>query len=669
MKAIAYQNHSPLKVAAQSATTLRLCESARRTLTTHLGLLYIFKTMNKYRIGELRPSQIMFSYGIGAIADLPNLAAMVMGLEEWQRQHTQVITEDRLLAAVQEQLGAQVQQLVSLPIPEEEARQPFSNYQPNLEGIPVAPFPTWMVCPKCDLLAPITDGLFELKTFRNRHSEAAYHHTNCNKSIAPKVIPVRFLTACEKGHLDDFPWRYFVHRGSSDCKGSLRLIEPSVSGAVTDIVIKCDTCAASRRMSDAFGLSGKQNMPRCRGRHPHLRNFDDKCDRQMKTMLLGASNSWFSLSLSALSIPNAENKLEQYIDSYWLTLEEADSAEMLKALLRILQKQGKGYELENYKIEEILEAIAKRNHGSSQDSNQEIDEHTSATDLKAPEWRKFHSVTGLEELGKDWRLKAIAPPVDFQKVISKVILVEKLREVRSLIGFTRIQSPGDFTDTGEVPKEYRAPLSRFKPSWVPAMEVRGEGIFIEFNEAALQAWEQQPAVKKQHIKVKEAHKTWLNQRNPELVDKISTPDMRYLLIHSFSHALMRQFALECGYNAASLRERIYAQVANRDRQAQAGLLIYTAAPDSEGTLGGLVHLGEAPRLNHHIQQALESIKICTSDPLCAEHDPADDRVSLHWAACHACLFSPETSCERGNKFLDRALLVPTFSQTDICFFS
>jgi len=623
--------------------------------------------MNKYRIGELRPSQIMFSYGIGAIADLPNLAAMVMGLEDWQRQHTQCITEERLLTAVQQQLGSQVRELVSLPIPQEEPNHRFLSNQPNLEGIPVAPFPTWMVCPKCDLLAPITDGLFELKTYRNRHSEAAYYHTNCNKAIAPKVIPVRFLTACEKGHLDDFPWRYFVHRGNSDCNGSLRLIEPSVSGAVTDIVIKCDleNCKASRRMSDAFGLSGKQNMPRCRGRHPHLRDFDDNCDRQMKTMLLGASNSWFSLSLSALSIPNStQNKLEQYIDSHWLTLGEADSPDTLKILLKVLQKQGKAYELENYDIADIWQAIANRQCGSSQ----EKDDRLSPNDLKTPEWRKFQSVTGIEDRGKDWRLKAIAPPMDFQKLISKVILVEKLREVRSLIGFTRIQSPGDFTDTGEVPKEYRAPISRHKPAWVPAMEVRGEGIFIEFNEQALQAWEQKPALKKQHIQVKEAHKTWLNQRNPELVDKISTPDMRYLLIHSFSHALMRQFALECGYNAASLRERIYAQAASGDREAQAGLLIYTSAPDSEGTLGGLVHLGEAPRLNRHIQQALESIRICTSDPLCAEHDPADDRVSLHWAACHACLFSPETSCERGNKFLDRALLVPTFSKTDLCFF-
>ena len=145
--------------------------------------------------------------------------------------------------------------------------------------------------------------------------------------------------------------------------------------------------------------------------------------------------------------------------------------------------------------------------------------------------------------------------------------------------------------------------------------------------------------------------------------------MRYMLIHSFAHALMRQLALECGYNAASLRERVYAQVCNAEQIAQAGVLIYTAAPDSEGTLGGLVHLGTEQTLNHHIRQALAQIHICASDPLCADHTPAQDRTSLHWSACHACLFSPETSCERGNKFLDRSLLIPTLSNDQFNFFS
>ncbi|PJF37929.1 MAG: hypothetical protein CUN55_19585, partial [Phototrophicales bacterium] len=135
--------------------------------------------------------------------------------------------------------------------------------------------------------------------------------TSCSKTNKPPaVIPARFLVACEDGHLDDFPWRYFVHHGNSDCNGSLSLEEYGVSGAATDIVVGCNGCNSKRRLSDAFGELGKINLPACRGRHPHLRSFDDECDRQMKSILLGASNSWFSSTLSALSIPSTTNQLE-----------------------------------------------------------------------------------------------------------------------------------------------------------------------------------------------------------------------------------------------------------------------------------------------------------------------------------------------------------------------
>jgi hypothetical protein len=617
--------------------------------------------MEKHCIGELRPSQVMFTYGIGAIADLPNLAAIVMGLEEWQRYNTVIVSEDRLLTAVQHNLGHQVKELLSLPIKDE--FNPGGN--DTNTGLPIAPFPTWMVCPKCDLLAPITSGLFKLDVPYKRATEARYIHNNCGRSpkYPPKVIPVRFLVACEKGHLDDFPWRYFVHKGNNDCSGTLRLIEPSVSGAVTDISVKCDGCGAVRRLSDAFGISSQQNMPTCRGRHPHLRSFDDTCDRQMKTLLLGASNSWFSLSLSALSIPTADNKLDQYVEEAWTRLNKANDPNTLQILLETFQGIGELQEFLGYPLDDIWQAIDRKKMRQTDSLTEET-----ATDLKTPEWQTFSQTSNFTSIGKDWQLKPIPAPTDFQDIIEKVILVEKMREVRALIGFTRIQSPGDFTDTGEVPKEFRAPLSRQKPAWVPAMEVRGEGIFLHFKETALQQWEQRDIIKKQHVEVKEAHKHWLNQRNPDLVDKIPCPDMRYLLLHSFSHALMRQFALECGYNAASLRERIYAKVATPEQQAQSGVLIYTAAPDSEGTLGGLVSLGQE-RLNYHLHQALESLRICASDPLCSEHTPTDDKVSLHWAACHACLFSPETSCERGNKFLDRSFLIPTLAQDGMNFFN
>jgi hypothetical protein len=146
--------------------------------------------------------------------------------------------------------------------------------------------------------------------------------------------------------------------------------------------------------------------------------------------------------------------------------------------------------------------------------------------------------------------------------------------------------------------------------------------------------------------------------------------MRYALMHSFSHALMRQLALESGYSAASIRERIYCDTGEAGGEPMAGLLLYTAAPDSEGTLGGLVSQGEPQRLGRLIRQALEAMQLCTSDPLCAEHQPGSDGMaSLHGASCHACLFAPETSCERGNKYLDRALLVKTLGSAVTPFFA
>jgi hypothetical protein len=121
---------------------------------------------------------------------------------------------------------------------------------------------------------------------------------------------------------------------------------------------------------------------------------------------------------------------------------------------------------------------------------------------------------------------------------------------------------------------------------------------------------------------------------------------------------MRQLSMEAGYTSASIRERLYAQDADGPGGAMAGLLLYTAAPDSEGTLGGLVALGEPERLGRLLRVCLEQLLLCASDPLCAEHHPTKDGgASLHGAACHACLFAPETSCERGNKYLDRSLLV------------
>ena len=149
------------------------------------------------------------------------------------------------------------------------------------------------------------------------------------------------------------------------------------------------------------------------------------------------------------------------------------------------------------------------------------------------------------------------------------------------------------------------------------------------------------------------------------------PGTPYVLLHSISHALMAEIALDCGYPASSLKERVYA-LSESSRTAgdfdRCGILIYTASAGAQGTLGGLV--ATAPRFAHILQSALERLRICSNDPVCADHEPDDrsgDRAT-HGAACHGCLLIAETSCEMRNLFLDRSLLVRTMAEESAHFF-
>ena len=224
------------------------------------------------------------------------------------------------------------------------------------------------------------------------------------------------------------------------------------------------------------------------------------------------------------------------------------------------------------------------------------------------------NITQCSMISDDFRLRAVAVSSQFSHLVSQVVLVERLREVTALVGFTRIDAGGELTDPElDIPTK-TAPLSRNATAWVPASEVRGEGIFIQFDEQRIQAWAQSQAVRNTQAEFLDAHIRWRKARGIDPPED-GFPGIRYVLLHSFSHALMRQLSLECGYSAASLRERIYARPETDSQSAMAGILIYTSAPDSEGTLGGLVSLGETETLGTYIAQALEAAHLCANDPL------------------------------------------------------
>ena len=346
------------------------------------------------------------------------------------------------------------------------------------------------------------------------------------------------------------------------------------------------------------------------------------------------------------------------MDSEWAKLNAATSREVLTAFRSIGQLGA----LSGYPDDDLWAAIQSRRARDAGATE------TAATrpDLKAPEWQVLtHFNPKLNT--DDFQLRPVSPPTKFTSVLRQVVLVEKLREVRALIGFTRIDAVGELTDPemGMV-EDDPAPLSRQATAWVPASEVRGEGIFLQFDEARLAQWLKQEAVARREAEFFEAHKRWRAARSIKDPED-GFPGMRYVFLHTFAHVLMRALALECGYTLASIRERIYSRNIDEPNGPMAGILIYTSAPDSEGTLGGLVNRGEPDVLGRHIAQALETARLCASDPLCAEHPPSQRGQTLHAAACHACLFAPETSCERGNKYLDRSTLVKTVERSDLTF--
>jgi hypothetical protein len=608
--------------------------------------------MAEHRVGDVRPTQLLHTYGVGAMVDLPNIAAMVMGLDDWKLQYATPVGEERLLAAVRGQLGGQVERLMLPPVDlDESARDPLNG--PRI-GVPVAAFPQWYRCPWCDLVAPLSSGLFELQADPYRPDRVRYRHSACNKSqTPPTVLPTRFQLACKHGHVDDFPWLRFVHSGDKNCNGPLRLRKFGVGDEAANLFVHCDSCGDTRSLVDAFGDAARTDpLFACRGRRPHLRDFEAGCGEQAETMLLGASNSWFGITLSALSIPRHVDPLPQLVEDKWVTLQHVASPEVLAAFRAVGNLRG----FEEYDDTKVWQAIQAKRAGTVAS--------TETADLKEPEWQVFSSPNpSLNTI--DFELTPVAAPVGFEPFFEKVVRVERLREVRALVGFTRIDSPGDYADPADIPPELRAPLSRNAPTWVPVSEVRGEGVFLQFKRSALLAWEQKVAARDAELRA--AHGAWKTARAMASPSE-GYPGIRYALMHSFSHALMRQLALESGYSSASIRERVYCD-AGTGGAPMAGLLLYTAAPDSEGTLGGLVSQGDPQKLGRLIRQALDAMQLCTSDPLCAEHHPGSDgTASLHGAACHACLFAPETSCERGNKYLDRALLVRTLGSSVTPFF-
>jgi hypothetical protein len=468
--------------------------------------------------------------------------------------------------------------------------------------------------------------------------------------------------------MGDVDWVSWAHSAADSpdqrqcAKRTLRFILSAGSGGLDSLGIRCTTCGAYRSLRTVTQKDIMKRLGiRCSGRQPWQRDEDaHDCDETPGVVQRGASNVYFPLVHSAIDIPNViaidsgDNQAEQRVHDHknWLDLCSSPTSPTAGLLRRLIAMEC------NVK-EDFVEELVRR-HGQETSGN--IIFVPQDVDLSDDEWSAF-SAAAPKMLSTDLKSDLVVREVGLgvrpddpdhllrlDERISKTVVVDRLREVRALEGYWRYEPDGRDTFVSVHPSG--------RPTWLPAVESYGEGVFVRLDEQRLQAWEKTPIVQKRALSMANDLDFALQR---DRIREYTGPVLkaRYVLLHTFAHLLIRQLAFDCGYSAASLRERVYARGYpddNEEHAAQAGVLVFTAAGDVEGTLGGLVRQGEPPNLTEAVIRLLESATWCSNDPLCGELS-RQSFANLNRAACHACVLLPETSCETGNTLLDRALAV------------
>ena len=592
--------------------------------------------------GQVRQSQLVTTFGPGALFDLPDYSVIVGGLEYWTKGEQ--IIERRLESKLREILDVPS---LTLYAPPPENDDPTSK-QPT--GITCWQFPGWF----------ITQGALATESGRAMRSRRLIHRSLLSKGgfiddnrKLQRVVPVRFVRACRKGHIGDIDWYYLAHSGNTTCRRPLWLDERGTSGDLSEVWVRCE-CGAERPIIEAT-RSNLQALSRCDGWQPWLGpRVKEGCDEQNRMLVRTASNAYFPQTMNVIALPERNEEIAGAVDQVWEHyLQHVED-------LRDLAKDRKRFPsvaaaLEGLSDEDVFAEIQSRKEGGGAEA---------AKSVKQAEFETL--VTSKEEIGSD------RPDGDFfartlpkkhwdkpwMKVVERVVLLHRLREVNALVGFTRFESSSPNTDGDLEIGVTRAPLAR-DLTWLPAVENRGEGVFIQFRSEAIEAWLQKPAVKRRGAALDAGFECWKKDHEKSTRQ---FPGLPYILLHSLSHLLITAVSLECGYPASSIRERIYAGTFGH------GILLYTGSPDAEGTMGGLVETGR--QIARHLKNGIDLGRLCSYDPVCAQHPPEDPHECrfLHGAACHGCLLIAETSCEQHNDFLDRALVISTVDDNGAEFF-
>ncbi|MBF2028310.1 MAG: DUF1998 domain-containing protein [Oscillatoriales cyanobacterium C42_A2020_001] len=605
--------------------------------------------------GEIRQSQIISTFGPGSMVDLPNHSVLIGGLNHWKGDRRRIY-EDRLAGRVSELLGVKQIAMYAPPVDEQDPKSARS-------GITSFVFPIWFLAQMEETWETPDKRRYRTRPLLPWGSLVKGKYLTLERKKVP-VVPVRFVQACVNGHISDIDWYRFVHTDSPNrnCRGQLWLDEGGSGNDFVDIFVRCETCKARRPLSDATVPNGKV-LGSCEGHRPWLGPAaKETCVSQVtgkpeynRLLVRSASNAYFAQTLSVISLPDSDEAIRKVVDLvYEDFLKGSEGIDDIKFYRRKNEKVMLA--LEGFSDDAVWAEVKRRQSGSF-DKPKSIKQVEIETLLSQPD-EVGEDVPEGDFYARTRKLESLHPLLSSK--IDRIVLVHRLREVIAQIGFTRFEAVMPDVD-GELSLPVQPAALDIEPTWVPAIENRGEGIFISFKKEAIENWLKRDAVQNRGRSLYKGFDEWRSQRGID-PDKVKFLGLPYVMLHSLSHLLITAVSLECGYAASAIRERIYTG------EAGYGILLYTGTSGSEGTLGGLVQVGK--RIEYHLMNALEMGKLCSNDPVCAQHQPNNQQENrfLHGAACHGCLLIAEPSCERRNEFLDRALVTDTVEGLGAEFF-